>query len=200
MCFYFHLSASAQELKNRFHATFPEGEKLKPAYFNGFQNPETPVITNKETTTIQWFNWGLIPYWAKDKTIQKNTLNARIETIQEKVSFKSSINKRCIIPANGFWEWQWLDEKGRNKQKYEIKLIDKQLFAFAGLWSEWTDKATGEQINTYTILTTQANKLLSEIHNSKKRMPVILSKENETNWLLGAPPLLLNEELIAEKI
>ena len=85
-------------------------------------------------------------------------------------------------------------------KKYEIKLIDKQLFAFAGLWSEWTDKATGEQINTYTILTTQANKLLSEIHNSKKRMPVILSKENETNWLLGAPPLLLNEELIAEKI
>ena len=134
---------------------------------------------------IQPFTWGLIPFWSKDNTIQQYTLNAKIETLAEKPSFKHSINKRCLVIADGFYEWQWLDPKGKNKQKYIITLPDNGLFAFGGIWSEWVNKATGEIINTYSIVTTQANELMCEIHNSKKRMPVILTPEFEQAWLGG---------------
>jgi putative SOS response-associated peptidase YedK len=144
MCFHSKQSKSAQELKNRFKATFENEALFQPAIYNGFQFPQTPVITNKQPNTIQLFNWGLIPFWAKDDSIKKNTLNARIETIHEKPSFKNSINNRCLILADGFYEWQWIDDKGKQKQKYLITLSKDELFAFAGLWSEWTDKQTGE--------------------------------------------------------
>jgi len=86
-----------------------------------------------------------------------------------------------------------LDEKGKNKQKYLLALKDESPFAFAGLWNAWTDKSTGEQLKTFTILTTEANKLMSEIHNSKKRMPVIVL--NETKWLMGER-LEMNNDLL----
>jgi len=102
--------------------------------------------------------------------------------------------------ADGFYEWQWLDEKGKQKQKYELTLPDNELFAFAGLYSEWVDKSTGEIINSYTILTTEANELMSKIHNTKKRMPVILSADNEKNWLHGHDLTMQNEKLKATEI
>lgn len=198
MCFHSKQSKSAQELKNRFKATFENEALFQPAIYNGFQFPQTPVITNKQPNTIQLFNWGLIPFWAKDDSIKKNTLNARIETIHEKPSFKNSINNRCLILADGFYEWQWIDDKGKQKQKYLITLSKDELFAFAGLWSEWTDKQTGEMLNTYTILTTDANDLMAEIHNTKKRMPVIVANEND--WLNGQQLIMKNEHLIAQKV
>ena len=77
---------------------------------------------------------------------------------------------------------------------------DNEPFAFAGLWSEWVDKTTGEIIKTYTILTMEANDLMSEIHNTKKRMPIILSPDTEINWLQGDTETRINDRLIAMKI
>ena len=186
MCFYTKQSKSAKELKQRFNARFDDELRYIPQdYINGFAHPYMPVITNKDTSAIQLFNWGLLPSWAKDRTIQNNTLNARLETIQEKPSFRSYVSKRCLVLANGFYEWQWLDEKGKKKQKYELSVGEDELFSFGGLWNEWVDKETGEVIPTFTILTTEANEQMARIHNSKKRMPLILTADTEMDWLNG---------------
>lgn len=114
-------------------------------------------------------------------------LNAKIETLVEKPAFKNVLNQRCLILANGFYEWQWLDAKGKNKIKFEIGIGNDELFAFAGLYSQWIDPDTSEIVPTFTIVTTEANTLMAEIHNIKKRMPVILRPEDEQHWLHQAP-------------
>ena len=188
MCFHSKQSKSAVEVENRFKAEIVKLEEFKPQdNINGFDFQKTPVIIDNQPNMIVQYNWGLIPSWAKDSEIKKYTLNAKIETLNEKPSFKNSINKRCLVIANGFYEWQWLDSKGKSKVKYEIGIPDEELFAFAGLYSEWIDVATGEIKNTYTIITTEANTLMSEIHNTKKRMPVILKPQDEQRWLEHAP-------------
>lgn len=197
MCFHSKQSKSAQALKQRFKANFRDENLYHPALYNGFQYPQTPVITNIQTDEIQLFHWGLIPSWAKDDTIKKNTLNARFETIHEKPSFRNAVNNRCLVLADAFYEWKWLDEKGKQKQKYELTLPNNELFAFAGLWSECLDKSTGEMIYTYTILTTAANELMSKIHNTKKRMPIILAADSEHSWLAGMDFKMQNDKLIA---
>lgn len=198
MCYNTKLTRKASEVSHRFNAIFENLNLYETSEeINAFTFPKTPVITNLEQHKIQFFNWGLIPTWAKDESIRKYTLNARVETITQKPSFKENIHNRCLIIANGFYEWQWLDIKGRKKQKYEIGLPDNELFAFAGLWSEWHDK------KTYTIITTEAKGIMKEIHNSKKRMPVVLSKENENNWLSnGSVTEILKNDiaLVAKKI
>ena len=184
MCFHSKQTKSAIEVENRFNAKIEDISLFQSSnLINAFEFPKTPVITNKNKTIIEHYQWGLIPYWAKNDEIKKFTLNAKIETLTEKPSFKKSVNKRCLVISDGFYEWQWLDSKGKIKQKYEITLPKNELFTFGGIYSEWLDKTTGEIINSYSIVTTQANKLMSKIHNTKKRMPVILTKENEYNWL-----------------
>jgi putative SOS response-associated peptidase YedK len=200
MCFHSKQSKKAQELQHRFKAKFENEKQFNPTIYNGFQFPLTPVITNKKPETIQFFQWGLIPFWAKDDSIKKNTLNAKMETIHEKPSFRNVVNNRCLVLANGFYEWQWLDEKGKQKQKYELTLPEDEAFGFAGLWSEWLNKTTGEIIKSYSILTTEANELMSKIHNTKKRMPVIVSINQEQNWLNGHELEMENERIIAKKI
>ncbi|UOK43408.1 SOS response-associated peptidase [Flavobacterium enshiense] len=178
----------ALEVENRFNAKIDNPTEFQPQEsINGFSYSKTPVIIDKHPEIITHFNWGLIPAWAKDEEIRKMTLNARIETIEEKPSFRDSENKRCLVIANGFYEWQWLDPKGKTKNKYEIGIGNDDLFAFAGIYSQWKDKTTGEIRNTYAILTTEANPLMAEIHNTKKRMPVILKREDEVKWLEHAP-------------
>jgi len=109
------------------------------------------------------------------------TFNARAESLAEKASYKHVLNKRrCIIPVNGFYEWQ---TAGKNKIPYFIGLNNEKVFGLAGLYDQWKNPGTGEQINTFTVITTQANPLLEVIHNLKKRMPVILSGSNEKKWL-----------------
>lgn len=186
MCFFSRLTLSVSELKNRFQADFdPETSYLPALEFNGFAHPKTPVIANNRPDRFQLFEWGLLPSWAKDKSFQNNTLNARLETLHEKPSFKSVLTNRCLIPANGFYEWQWLDAQGKHKQKYLITIEDEEAFAFAGLWSAWTDRSSGEILETYTIITRPANELMAKIHNSKLRMPWILPRMDETDWLSG---------------
>jgi putative SOS response-associated peptidase YedK len=204
MCFYSKLSKKAVELEKRFKANMSNPELFTGNDpINGFSFPLNPVVTKDDPSEIQLFNWGLIPSWSKDKEIRKNTLNARIETIQEKVSFKNYTQNRCLILADGFYEWQWLDELGKKKQKYLIHLPDNEAFAFAGIYSKWVDKLTGELINTYSILTTEAKGLMLDIHNSKKRMPIILNSSTEKDWLENrhiSEFRCLMADLIADKI
>lgn len=204
MCFHSKQTKKAKELEKRFNALiesmdlFSEMEQC-----NGFTHPQTPVVTNQKPEIIQFYNWGLIPVWAKDDEIKKYTLNARIETLYEKPAFKNSVNNRCLIIADGFYEWKWLTKSGSSKQKYLITLPDENLFAFAGIWSAWVNPVTNKTINSYSIVTTAANKLMEEIHNTKKRMPVILEPNQEKDWLNGTDTNKFREcnvELIATKI
>lgn len=184
MCYQTKQSKLAKDLENRFKAKMNTPELLRPnATVNGFDFPLTPVIIDTNPELILHYNWGLIPTWAENDEIKKVTLNAKIETIDDKPSFKNSVNKRCLVIANGFYEWQWQDSKGKNKVKYEIGIGNEALFAFAGIYSQWKDSNSGEIRNTYSIVTTEANSLMAEIHNIKKRMPIILKPEDEANWL-----------------
>jgi putative SOS response-associated peptidase YedK len=184
MCFFTSLSKDATELENRFDAKFEDIDDYnKSKFFVAFEYPKTPVITGDEPDKIQLFNWGLIPFWAKNDDIKQYTLNARIETIAKKPSFRSSVEMRCLVIVDGFYEWQWLDKKGNNKQKYILVHPKEKPFALGGLWSEWTNENNGEVIHTYTIITTPADELLSRIHNHKKRMPLVLRPDQQAEWL-----------------
>jgi putative SOS response-associated peptidase YedK len=124
--------------------------------------------------------WGLIPYWAKEASIGNRMINARAESVAEKPAYKWSFKKkRCLIPADGFYEWK---KEGKTKQPYLIHRQDGKPFAFAGLWSTWVDREHGNTtpVETFTILTTDANDLMRPLHD---RMPVIIDPENFDLWL-----------------
>jgi len=140
----------------------------------------TPVVTNGERKKLKGMKWGLVPHWAKDVSIGNKLINARAETAADKPSFRDSFkNKRCLIPATGFFEWRE-DPVSKTRQPYYIKTKDQEIFSFAGLWSTWLDKSTGQELLTHTILTTEPNDFLKKIHN---RMPVILPADKEDAWL-----------------
>lgn len=186
MCFHSKQSKSAQKVAKRFNAAVENtNDFLQSDNINGFEFIKTPIITDEKRDVIQNYNWGLIPSWSKDVEIRKFTLNARIETITEKPSFKNNINKRCLVIADGFYEWKWLNKSGSKKEKYLITKPDNELYTYGGIYSEWTNQETGEIINSYSLVTTAANELMSEIHNIKKRMPIILKQEDENDWLDG---------------
>lgn len=197
MCYSTQIGKNQAQLSVRFKASFVHSEWFEPGRFTAFTFPTTPVITNAHPDIIQGFSWGLLPSWAKDLSFRKSTLNARIETLDQKPSFKLVLSQRCLVLADGFYEWKWLDAKGKAKQKYLLTVPDGEAFAFAGLWNAWTDKSTGEVLQTYTIITTAANELMSEIHNTKKRMPVILSLHAEKDWLMGGDLVMQNDLLQA---
>ena len=130
----------------------------------------------RELTVMRW---GLIPYWAKDSKIGFSTINAKSETVTTSPTFREAMKRRrCLVPAEWFYEWQKTDAK--TKQPYAIALRDDSLFAFAGLWERWKDKAKDQVLETYTVLTTDPNELLEPIHN---RMPVILAPKDYLRWL-----------------
>ena len=124
--------------------------------------------------------WGLIPFWAKDAKVGYSMINAKAETITEKSSFREPFkSRRCIIPADGFYEWKQTGPK--TKQPYAIVMKDRSVFGFAGLWERWKDKASGgELVESCTIVTTEPNAVCAPIHN---RMPVILEPEGYATWL-----------------
>lgn len=185
MCYQTRLIKKKEELMERFNAALHGLNDYEPlAFCSAFEHPKTPVITNISPNKIQQFNWGLIPSWSQDESIRNYTLNARVETLSDKKSFKDVIQNRCLIIADGFYEWQWRTKNGSKKEKYLITLPNQELFAFAGIYSQWIN-FDNTKINSYTIVTTQANELMSEIHNTKQRMPIILKKEDEQHWLQG---------------
>jgi len=176
MCFHFKQTKNKDSFRPH-----KLGGKPLTGFYNGFVHPKVSCITENDPHNISNLSWGLIPEWSKKEDIKKYTLNARIETINEKPSFKSA--KRCIIFSDGFYEWKWLDPKGRKKQKYLIEYPDSELFGFAGLYDHWLNKETGEIIESCSIVTTAAEGIMKEVHNSKLRMPVTLSIDSMSNWL-----------------
>jgi putative SOS response-associated peptidase YedK len=123
--------------------------------------------------------WGLIPAWADDAKIGSSLINSRAETVATKPAFRTAFKKRrCLIPADGFYEWQAIPGQ-KVKQPYFIGLRDTPVFAFAGLWEEWSSPA-GAAIESCTIITTEANELMREVHT---RMPVIVDRSDYDLWL-----------------
>lgn len=153
-------------------------EQLKDEHYNAAPSQALPIVTSQKPSELQFFLWGLQPFWAKDTKSVKRSINARAETLTEKPSFRNLLkSKRCLVPADGFFEWQATPQ---GKVPYRILLKSEALFSFAGLWDEWLDKGTGEVLHTYTIITTEANDLVKPIHS---RMPVILSPDAEELWI-----------------
>ena len=146
--------------------------------FNVAPTQAVPVIINDAgRNKLITARWGLIPSWAKDPAIGVKLINARAETVDEKPAFRNSFNhRRCLIPADGFYEWQ---KVAGGKQPYRITLAAGSLFAFAGLWEQWRDPS-GDPVFSCTIITCAANELTKPIH---QRMPVILARQVEQAWL-----------------
>ena len=175
MCGRFVLTADGKAIQQQFNLESVPTNQV-PRYNIA---PSQPVlaIANDDPDHATFFQWGLIPSWAKDPKIGYKMINARGETAHEKPAFRSAFKRRrCLIPANGFYEWT---KRGKSKAPMFVHLTDQSLFAFAGLWETW-HSAEGDEIRTCTILTTEPNDLVSPLHN---RMAVILHEDDYDTWL-----------------
>lgn len=185
MCGRSSLTKTEKELEARFQATFysDELERYNPLpNYNAAPTNMMPVLTESDPGHIHIFRWGLIPFWAKDKSIGTKMINARSESLLEKPAFRSLMaSRRCIVPLDGFYEWK--KGEGGVKTPYRIIVTDQDIFSAAGLWDQWKDTVTGEVWSSFTIITTPPNALMQPIHD---RMPAILLRENETLWLDNA--------------
>jgi putative SOS response-associated peptidase YedK len=174
MCGRFALYSSFSAIKEYADVLNEIGE-LEQNY-NAAPGQIIPIIMIEEKKIIlESVKWGLVPFWSNNPKIGSRMINARAETIAEKPSFKAAFRyRRCLIPANGFFEWRRSD-----KQPFYITLKERELFTFAGIWEEWYH-ADGTSMRTCSIITTEPNEVMQNIHN---RMPVILTPKNEQKWL-----------------
>jgi putative SOS response-associated peptidase YedK len=186
MCGRFELNISKEQLIKTFVISDPQMPMYEPN-FNIPPGTDIPIIYQiGDHRRLTAAHWGLIPSWAKDRSIASHTFNARSETVAEKPSFRSAYKRRrCMIPATGYYEWKTLlnDGKPAGKQPFWIGLKDHQPFAMAGLFENWTDTESGEKIESCTIITRDAFPGINDIHS---RMPVILPSEYYQLWLKGA--------------
>ncbi|MBT4575525.1 MAG: SOS response-associated peptidase [Candidatus Cloacimonetes bacterium] len=188
MCGRFALYSSFQAIKDYADLLSEIGDI--DSNYNVAPGQEIPIIIKQDQQNIlRACRWGLIPFWAKDENIGYKLINTRSETIAEKPSFKYAFQqRRCLIPANGFYEWRKTD-----KQPFYVTLQNRELFSFAGIWEIWKSPA-GKQILSCSIITASANDKLSGIHH---RMPVILPKEHEETWLRENNANILHNLLIS---
>ena len=178
MCGRFALSATTKDI-----------EKLRPKLnintdittsLNIAPTQNILSILSREPESLVYVKWGLIPSWSKDASIGNKMFNARGETLHEKPSFKNLIKKRrCLILADSFYEWKKLDGKSK-KQPYRISMEDDSIFCFGGLWDIWRDINDGRLVVTATIITTEPNEIMNEIHD---RMPLIIENKFYDEWL-----------------
>jgi putative SOS response-associated peptidase YedK len=186
MCFSVNVNLVKEEIESRFGATLIDPDKYRPSYYyHAFGLPELPAICSGSTSKIQLLKWGLIPSWTRSaddaNMIRYKTFNARSESIETKPSFSSSFrSKRCMIPVKGFFEWQHV---GKERIPWYIYHSENEILSIAGLYDNWIENNTGEVFSTFSIITSDANDLMAEIHNSAKRMPVILDKSMEKIWM-----------------
>ncbi len=178
MCGRFTLIASFQNILEEFEIQKSIQEIFYEARYNIAPSQQILSILNDgEKNRMGFLKWGFVPSWAKDEKMASKMINARSETVAEKPSFKKSFyQRRCIIPMDSFFEWK---REGHGKVPMRIKMKNDSLFGVAGLWDTW-NSPLGEVIHTCTILTTESNELMENIHN---RMPVILTKEQQMTWL-----------------
>jgi putative SOS response-associated peptidase YedK len=185
MCFTVNVNLIKEELENRYGATLIDPDNYRPSYYyHAFGLPKLPAVCSSESSRIRLLQWGLIPSWTRSKDeadiIRYKTFNARAESIDKKPSFSGAIkSKRCIIPIRGFYEWQRV---GKDKIPWYICDSGNEILSVAGIYDEWAENSTGEILSTFSIITTDANELMAEIHNSAKRMPVLLDRRSEHAW------------------
>jgi putative SOS response-associated peptidase YedK len=188
MCGRFSLTLDPSDLQDAFpEFIFPD--QIAPRYNIA---PSQPILTlpNDSSSRAKYFTWGLIPVWAKDSTPGSHLINARAETISEKPSFRSAYKyHRCIIFADGFYEWQ-AHPGQKTRTPYYLHLKSGAPFAFAGLWEHW-QSPDGSEVLSATIITTEPNELVARIHT---RMPVILSRDAYAQWLDSTPDLPNNNQ------
>jgi putative SOS response-associated peptidase YedK len=181
MCGRFSSTSQLQFLLEQFRAE-PLGVEGHQPSWNVAPASDILVVTASEdgARQLRALRWGLVPRWAKDPSGANRMINLRAETVREKKGWKSTLaRKRCIIPIDGFYEWQ--DQgKGQRKQPFYITSRDLTPLALAGLWATWRDPESGEELFTCTILTTSANDLMEPVHH---RMPVILPPGTWDSWL-----------------
>jgi len=192
MCGRFTSSTPPDQLAKYFGAEAPREELLEESRERGGNFNVAPtqgvytVYEDGGARRLDSFHWGLVPFWAKDPKIGNRMINARAETIAEKNSFKRPFaKKRCIVPADGFYEWRKVEGQ-KKKQPMYMSRVDGEPFAFAGLWEVWRDKnhadVDGEPLELYscTIITGDPNELVAEVHD---RMPVMLPPDAWDTWL-----------------
>ncbi|MGG1664470.1 SOS response-associated peptidase [Brevibacillus sp. NRS-1366] len=177
MCGRFTLIASPEDLIDRFELIDGIPFDIIPRYNAAPSQFLSAIINVNGKNRIGKIKWGLIPSWAKDEKMAFNMINAKSETLREKPAFKGLLTrKRCLIPADGFYEWMKLDNR---KQPMRIMMKSGEIFSFAGLYDTWINPV-GDKVHTCTIITTKPNELVAEIHD---RMPAILKREDESVWL-----------------
>lgn len=191
MCGRYALYGPSSRLRKHFGADV-DGLEFTPRY-NAAPLQWLPVIRQRPTgeRVAHLLRWGLVPSWSKDETSAAKLINARGETVAEKPSFRSAFRRRrCIVPANGFYEWQAV---AGGKQPFYIHPAAGELFGLAGLWERWTRPGDGEVIDSFTIVTSDANAVMRPLHN---RMPLILDAGDYGAWLDGTADADLVRALI----
>lgn len=174
-------------------------------YVNGYDHGKNYVVTQEKLDEIQQYEWGLIAPWVKDfedaKIRRNQTLNAKAETVFELASYRGSIKtKKCLVFVKGFFDWRHITKT--NKIPYLIGVRKPEHpkefkpFTFGGIYNIWTDKATGEVHETFSIITTEANEMMKVIHNSKERMPLIIPEENQWEWLTTTDEKRITELMV----
>jgi len=173
MCGRFTANVKKKDLEEEWNLAVPP--EFRPRY-NIAPSQVVGVITNTEPGSLSLFRWGLIPSWAKDPAIGSKMINARVETLTEKPSFRKLVQTaRCLVPATSWFEWM----QAQSRQPFAIKPKNTKLFAMAGLWDTWID-ADGQKVNTFTVITTEAAQNIRHIH---ERMPLEGPTELQHDWL-----------------
>ena len=185
MCGRLTSTHESAELAERFGIATPRGHRPR---FNIAPTQRSLVVVLDPETGLRegrLARFGLVPRWAKDASAAARMINARAETLLERPAYRPLVRAhRCLVPADGFYEWR-LDADGKRRPA-RFTLHGEALFAFAGLWTTWLDRASGEAVDSFTIVTTAPNELVAAMHD---RMPVILPRDLEEPWLdPGVPP------------
>ena len=186
MCYFASIKSNTRDIVKEFGVSFPHPELFKPVYSaSAFTFPNMPVISSENSDIVSLFKWGLIPFWVRNQeqanSLRQRTLNARSETIFEKPAFRHSIRaKRCLVIVDGFYEWRHIEKK---RYPYYIYLKSRKIFSLAGIWDTWTNPEKDKTVKTFSVVTTEANDLMSKVHNTRKRMPLILPMEKEQAWV-----------------
>ncbi|MFA5611337.1 MAG: SOS response-associated peptidase [Anaerolineaceae bacterium] len=193
MCGRFTMAIDSEDLRTELALGQmpPDWEKR----YNIAPSQDVATVPNPDNRDVVWMRWGLVPFWAKDPSIGNKMINARAETVAEKPSFRNSFkNKRCLILANGFYEWR---KSGGQSIPFYFQLKGGEPFAFAGLWDDWENKGVSSMpglpgLITCTLITTSANEDVRAVH---PRMPVVLTKETMWDWLEEDDPKILESLL-----
>jgi putative SOS response-associated peptidase YedK len=201
MCGRFARKSTQEVLADWFGVELEDMPWFAPSYNAAPQSVQPVVRLNRDSGQREFaqLRWGLVPFWAKDAKFGYSTINARAEEVASKPAYREALKKRrCLVPADAFYEWQRIDKK--TKHPFAFGLRSGEPYAMAGLWERWLPKE-GEALETFTILTTDPNELMEPVHN---RMPVILEPRDYKRWLEPAdaarPPVDLLRPYPAEKM